>query len=123
MRTKTIIFCDWDDYKLGVLVLDSRIEDARPFVDFFVAANMIHPQLRGSRPDPWAAERTEKRTEALQKYPRRRVYPEERFLLAPGEDGLLEIRHELEFVPGEYMAVRRPVPFRPPKIREVTVDG
>lgn len=105
LDTVQIKFHDWDDTLLGVLILPRILEDTRPFVNFFVAVNMIHPTLRGQVQDKWEKERHQKRSQAQTSYPHRKVYPEEAFYLAV-EKGELVMRHTLRYLPGEYVPYR-----------------
>lgn len=107
-------FFDWDDKVIGVLHLPKVLKDVRAVVNFFVGANMIHPELRGGLFDPWANERALKLETALKDWPRNRVYPEEAWYFAVGKNGL-EIRHSLRYVPAEHIRARRMISFRPTK--------
>lgn len=116
-ETRKIFFFDWDNTVIGVLLLPKCIKDARAFVNFFVAVNMIHPELDPYW-DEWFWERTAKRRQAKENWPRRRVCPEEAFYFAPDGAGGLELRHSLRFVPAEYIkqaGMARSKGFRPGK--------
>lgn len=114
LETIEIHFKDWDDTVIGVLRLPSVVEDARPFVNFFVGVNMIHPDLQRGIVDPWAAERKEKFGTAKKDWPRNRIYPEESWFFEMGKNGL-KIRHSLRYVPAEPIKAKRALSFRPTK--------
>ena len=113
-ETRETRFLDWDNKVIGVLHLPKVLQDVRAAVNFFVGVNMIHPELRVGLFDPWAAERAAKLEMALKDWPRNRVYPEEAWYFAPGENGL-EIRHSLRYAPAEYIRSPRMLSFRPAK--------
>lgn len=138
--TKKIVFYDWDDTIIGVLILANPIRDGRPFVNFFTCYNLIHPDLQlvpargsdgqiyqcraadlraqGVEPDPWAQERETKYREAKARWPNRQIYTEEAFYFS-WRDGGRKLHHALRYLPGKYVKPaslwERQGPFRPEK--------
>lgn len=125
LETRRIAFLDWDDRVIGAVVLPAVVRDARPFVNFFAAVNLIHPELNGGMVDEWAAEREEKYAQAVHDWPRNEIYPEEAWYFAPGKDGW-KICHSLRYLPGARKRINRLfVPFRPKRAeqKEAEIHG
>lgn len=91
---------DWDDTLLGTLVISKAVEDARAVVNWFVATNFVHPDLRPPNlEDPWAEERRRKRSAAMQAWPDFRACPVESITFRQGAEDM-EVVHSLMYVKG-----------------------
>lgn len=119
LRDKRMVFVDYDNTIIGILHIPAEIaagggNTLKTVVNWFAAVNMIHPELRGaSVKDPWADERQELRERAVADWPRRRICPEESFVLTV-RDGQMCMDHKLRYVPIDYLhEVRISQGFRP----------
>ena len=110
------VFYDWDDTVAGVLLTPCCVLDKRYYINFFVAANLIHPELSPYL-DEWKEERDAKRARAKADWPRRRIFPEETFYFTADADGRPELRHSLRYLPEGYVpnTGASAYPFRPGK--------
>ena len=107
-----MVFLDWDNIPIGILHIPAGIavgggDTLKAVVNWFVAVNMVHPELRGtSVKDPWADERQALRERAVTDWPRRRICPEESFVFAV-RDGQMCLDHKLRYIPIDYLRENR----------------
>lgn len=57
LDVRKVVFIDWDNTSIGELIVPKAWKNLRQVVNFFIAANMIHPAIRDA--DPASLARTD----------------------------------------------------------------